>query len=91
MSRRYIPKTRISVDADVSLDEFDDSDIAEYLRGRGYYVSASAKVLHDQDCELALDPDDLYHIETLEVCGQIEAARNEALALVSNAIGRTLK
>lgn len=89
----YAPVCSVTVDADVSLDEFDVGAIAEYLRHRGYYVSATSAAPHDQDAdpENVLDPDELNHIETLAVCGQIDAARAEALSLVGNAIGRTLQ
>jgi len=82
-----------TVDAEVSLDEFDDGEIADYLRQRGYYVSSTSGAPHDQDPdpENVLNPDDLNHIETLALCGQIDAARYEALSLVSNAIGRPLQ
>lgn len=92
MTRRT-PVRTVSVDADVSLDEFDDSDIAEYLRGRGYFVSAIAAVFHDQDGESPniLDPDELNHIDHLAICGQIGPAKQEAIALIEKAIGRTLQ
>lgn len=89
--QRSVPTCSVSIDADVRLDEFDDSDIAEYLRGRGYYVSATSAALHDEDgSPNVLDPDELNHIETLLVCGQVDAARYEALALIGNAVGRPL-
>jgi len=77
----------------VSLDEFGDTDIANYLRNRGYFVSATSSAPHDQDGdpENVLNPADLDHVEHLALCGQIDAARFEALALVSNAIGRRLQ
>lgn len=77
----------------VSLDEFGDTDIANYLRQRGYYVSATSEARHDQDGdpENVLNPADLDHVEHLALCGQINAAREEALALVGNAIGRVLQ
>jgi len=89
---RYRVPTR-TVDATVSLDEFDCSEMADYLRAKGFYVSSTSAAPHDQgpDPENVLNPDDLDHIETLALCGQIDAARHEALALVSNAIGRTLQ
>lgn len=77
----------------VSLDEFGDTDIANYLRHRGYYVSATSAAPHDEDAdpENVLDPADLDHVEHLVICGQTNAAREEALALVSKAIGRPLQ
>lgn len=71
----------ISVDVDVHLDEFDIDDIVEYLRDNGYQVSKDA----------APPEGDLEHIYTLAVAGQMDAAREEALKLVSNAIGRPLQ
>ena len=84
---------RVTVDADVSLDEFSDSEIADYLRHLGYYVSSGSAAPHDQDGdpENVLDPNELEHIAHLHLCGQADAARFEALALVGNAIGRTLQ
>jgi len=89
---RYRVPTR-TVDARVSLDEFDCSEMADYLRTQGYYVSSSSAAPHDQDPDPdnVLNPDDLDHIETLALCGQIDAARSEALYLVGNAIGRVLQ
>jgi hypothetical protein len=90
-----IPTCRVTVEADatVSLDEFEDSEIAEYLRQRGYFVSGSRTIFNDQegDSPNILDPDELDHIETLLVCGQMDAAKSEALALIGSAIGRTLQ
>jgi len=81
-----------TVDAEVSLNQFQCYEMAEYLRQHGYYVSRGSASLHDQDPVQpnTFDPDDLAHIETLAVCGQIEAARAEALALVSSIIERVL-
>ena len=81
------------VHANVSLDEFECSEMAEYLRQSGYYVSGGSQIVHDQDPAHpnAFHPDDLAHIETLALCGQIEAARAEALALIGNIIGRALQ
>lgn len=91
-AKPYRVPTRI-VDACVSLDEFDDNEIADYLRQRGFHVSAASRAPHHQDSdpENVLDPDDLSHIETLALCGQIAQAKAEALALIGNAIGRTLQ
>ena len=77
----------------VSLDEFSDTDIANYLRHRGYYVSDTSKAPHDQDAdpENVLNPDDLDHVSHLALCGQLHAAREEALVLVGNAIGWRLQ
>lgn len=91
-TKRSVPVCSVTVDADVRLDEFDNCDIAEYLRDRGYYVSVTPQNPHDQegDPPNVLDPDELNRIETLLICGQRDAARASALALVSEAIGRSL-
>lgn len=96
LTPKFKPGYRVptcSVDADVRLDEFCDSDIAEYLRHRGYYVSNTSAAPHGHQPapSAVLDPDDLNHIETLALCGQRSAAQSEALALVGNAIGRPLQ
>ncbi len=80
------------VEVDVSLDEFDLSDVAEYLRHHGYKVSATASA---PDFETGatgnvLDPDELDRVFTLDLCGQREAAQQIALQLVSEAIGRPI-
>lgn len=87
-----MPYVEVHIGIEV-LDEFTHDDIADYLRKRGYYVSDSSMAPHDHDAnpENVFDPDELNHIETLAVCGQIDAARTEALALVGNAIGRALQ
>lgn len=92
MTRRT-PVASVTVDVDVRLDEFDDADIAEYLRGRGWLVSGTDAVFHDLDDEPSnvLNPDDLNHIDHLAICGQIGPAKQEAIALIEKAIGRTLQ
>lgn len=83
----------VSVDADVSLDEFDNSDIIKYLRHQGYEVGGADAVGNNADCAsegLYLSPDDLGRIETLALCGQKEPARQLALEIISEAIGREL-
>ena len=90
------PRYRVpscTVDASVNLDEFGEDEIAEYLRHRGYYVSATSAAPHDQDGdpENVLDPEKLEHIGHLALCGQLDAARSEALSLIGTAIGRTLQ
>lgn len=91
-SRYRVPS--VSVDADVSLDEFGDSEIAKYLRHRGYEVAGAGEDGGGtSDCSsegLYLSPSDLNRIETLALCGQKEPARQLALAIISEAIGREL-
>jgi hypothetical protein len=84
----------VSVDVDVSLDEFGNAEIANYLRSRGYQVTGepnSALVGGYADPFNVFDVDALNHIETLSVCGQRAHAVFEALRLVGNAIGRPLQ
>jgi hypothetical protein len=93
MSAETKPRYRTpttSVDVDVSLDEFELEDIADYLRHNGYKVSATSATVTEDGSTNVLDPDDLDHIYTLALCGQREAAQHEALQLVSEAIGRPL-
>jgi hypothetical protein len=96
MSAESKPRYRTpttSVYVDVSLDEFELEDIADYLRHSGYKVSATGAT-HNPDTGMTdnvLDPDDLDHIYTLAVCGQREAAQQEALILIGKAIGRMLQ
>lgn len=83
----------VTVDASVSLDEFDDADIREYLRHKGYNALAPGDVstgsTGGDDC-LLIDSEDLAKISTLHLCGQIEPARRLALDIIGSAIGRTL-
>lgn len=67
----------------IDLDDFDDDDLIEELRDRGYFVAAKGSTVDDVG--------DLTHVEHLAVCGQLDAARAEALALVGNVIGRPLQ
>lgn len=69
------------VSVHIDLDEFRDDDLIEELESRGYAC------IKNSQGEIG----DLNHVEHLAVCGQLEAARAEALALVSNAIGRRLQ
>lgn len=73
------------VSVDIDLYEFDTDDLIEELESRGYACSK-----HKRKTDLG-GLDDLEHIEHLAVCGQAEAARAEALELVSKAIGRNLQ
>lgn len=92
MSVRINPGHRRTPSFTVYLHDFSESEIADYLRDCGYYVSITSKAPHyeDGDPENVLDPDALDHIETLAVCGLMDAARSEALELIGNAIGRPL-
>lgn len=84
---------RASCYVNVSLDEFDNSDLVAYLKNEGYQVNGKSEA---QGCESAkvdgmyISPDDLSHIDTLAVCGQLEQARKMALDIVGEAIGRPL-
>lgn len=69
----------VTVDVEVDLGDFDDDDLIDQLELRGYVVSKGV-TRHDFE-----------RVEHLATCGQIEAARAEALALVGEAIGRPLQ
>lgn len=75
------------ITVDIDLDEIDDDDMVNHLRRNGYTVIDSNE--NFQSCEEIVGAD-LARIEHLSVCGQVEQARIEALAIVSKAIGRTL-
>lgn len=69
------------VSVHIDLDEFDDAELVRELESRGYRASK------------ANDPatlGDLEHVEHLALCGLIADARNEALEIVSKAIGRPI-
>lgn len=76
-----MPCVSVHIDDDV-LGEFDDDDLKNELVSRGFAVARSGEPI-DGLTELG-------HVEHLAVCGQIEAARVEALMIVSKAIGRPL-
>lgn len=67
----------------VDFDDFDDDDLKEELESRGYTVSKHGISTNSLG--------DLGHVEHLMMCGQVNAAKAEALAMVSKAIGRTLQ
>ena len=69
------------VSVHIDLDEFDDDDLVRELESRGYRVSKT-------NGTEALG--DLEHVEHLALCGLIADARNEALEIVSKAIGRPI-
>ncbi len=64
----------------IDFDEFDDDDLISELESRGYTCSE----------DLMTGVEGLDRIEHLVVCGQLEAARAEAMQLVSAAIGRPI-
>lgn len=67
---------------DIDLVEFDDNELVDELKSRGYDVV--------EKCGSVESLGNLDHIEHLVVCGQIVHARAEALLLVGRAIGRPL-
>lgn len=81
MSAKRYSTPSITVDVDVDLDQFELEDLADYLRHNGYQVSKDA----------SLPAGDLDHIYTLAVAGQMEFAKQEALKLVGESIGRQLQ
>lgn len=85
-------------DVKVRLDDFDDEDIVEYLRYRGYAVGGSSMPPMDDEAggpvpgegPLVLESDDLSRIAMLAYCGQREHARDFLCDIVSQWIGRRL-
>ncbi len=76
---------------EVSLDNFDNSAIAEYLRHEGYAVSGESTQGGDGDTgALVILEEELDRICTLLLCGQRDAAREFAFGLISDEIGRRL-
>jgi hypothetical protein len=75
----------------IDLDDFDDNDLIEELRDRGYIVAEKVTGLNHLTGDELSTALDFNRVEHLAVCGQIDAARAEALQLVSNAIGRALQ
>lgn len=85
------PRYRIPVvlvDAEVSLDEFDENDIVEYLRHHGYTVIGGSSTTNSVDEQITAT--ELDHIFTLSVCGQKDEARSEALNMIGRVIGRPI-
>lgn len=87
------PRYRVPVhyvDVEVSLDDFDDEQIVEYLRHRGYSVIGNGSSSDNIDLDASITGNELDHIYTLSLCGQRQAAIDEGLQLLSRAIGRQL-
>lgn len=87
MTTQTKPRTQIPVayvHIDVSLDEFSNEEIIEYLRSQG----ESGDLLSGEG--LLIAQSELDRIETLALCGQVDSARATVLSIVSAAIGRAL-
>jgi len=98
MSTTRYRTPEISRYVEVSLDDFGDDEIAEYLRHRGYAVAGSGKPAEDEaggpvpgEGPVLIDEDDLSRIDTLAVCGQLDSARDHVLTIVERHIGRSLR
>lgn len=91
MSIFRIPTTELPPQS-VTLDQFDEDDIAAYLIHCGYSVSKPLDYLEDSDSTvpLLIPAQELQHIESLLLTGQRDHAREWALGIISKAIGRTL-
>jgi len=87
--RYRVPTTRESVV--VSLSDFSDEEIAEYLQHQGYSVSGvPSNGGPVASGHLLIESADLDRLWTLGLCGQEAAAREWLVALVSQHIGRDL-
>jgi len=73
----------------VDFDEFDEEDLADHLRSNGYTVTKDPRHARTDDSCL-IDENELNHISTLSLCGQRSEAREVAIRIVSEAIGRPL-
>ena len=73
----------------ISLDDFDDDEIVEYLRHRGYSVAGGPST-GSLDFEDHIAGVELDHIFTLALCGQRSQAQAEALQLISRVVGRPI-
>lgn len=90
-AKRKYRAPSVTVDASVCLDQFDNEEILEYLKHQGVPVNDFGGGAPDaMDAGLLIYSADLDTINTLALCGQIGAAREHALRLVSIAIGRPL-
>ena len=82
----------------VDFDEFDDDELADHLRSNGYTVTAPRRRTSSVDAPGIptfaafgeIDTSELGHIDTLAICGQRDEAREVALRIVGEAIGRPL-
>lgn len=96
MPRYRVPR----IDASVGLDDFSDSEIADYLLQRGFKVfgdgyppapdditDTRAETMRDG---LWISHDDLLRIEMLSLCGQTAQALQELADIVSEALGRPI-
>lgn len=79
-----MPYVRLHID----FDEFDNDELADHLRAAGYTVQAPGIPTYSDYGDV--DISELGHIDTLATCGQRDAAREAALRIVSEAIGRPL-
>ena len=75
---------------DVRLDEFDISDIREYLQHMGESASGADPTSWDDIGGVLIETAEVQRIETLALCGQKEAAREWLLEIFSKAIGRPI-
>lgn len=73
-----MPYVSVSVD----LEDFDTSDLIDELEARGYKAHEAG--------EAAVAAEDLDYVQHLALCGLIPKARQEALKVVSTAIGRAI-
>lgn len=78
-----------TVDASVSLDEFDDDDIIEYCRHNNLKIGASPSQ-QDYGDGAHIAATDLARIDTLAICGQRQEARDYLCQIVGTQIGRAL-
>lgn len=86
--RRYV--LSISVDTDVSLDEFDTEDIRRYLHELdGENGEEATEQAETDGCYI--DATTCGQINTLALCGQKGEAIKLVMQIVSNAIGREIK
>ena len=83
------PVIRESVE--VSLDDFSDEEIAEYLRNQGYRVDGDASEVGSTEDDLFIHRDDLNYLSTLALCGQQDAARAWIVERIGRYIGRPLQ
>lgn len=70
------------VSVHVDLDDFDDEDLQQELESRGYLVTKDKGLSRAGDIE---------YVEHLAACGLVDAAREEALKLVGQVIGRAIR